>query len=110
MALRASEGLAAVDFLMPGYFVWGKIIEALADVGYEPNNLVSRSDSPWDSWTDLALGCTLSCLIHHRRSTQQHTARAVPHTSCTRQALSDQHFQAPRLTVSASSCTGGRDV
>lgn len=40
VALRASEGLAAVDFLMPGYFVWGKIIEALADVGYETNNLV----------------------------------------------------------------------
>ena len=40
MSLRASEGLAAVDFLMPGYFVWGKIIEALADLGYEPNTLV----------------------------------------------------------------------
>jgi Lecithin:cholesterol acyltransferase len=43
VALRASEGLAAVDFLMPGYFVWGKIIEALADVGYETNNLVRES-------------------------------------------------------------------
>lgn len=40
VALRASEGLAAVDFLMPGYFVWGKIIEALADIGYETSNLV----------------------------------------------------------------------
>lgn len=43
VALRASEGLAAVDFLMPGYFVWGKIIEALADIGYETNNLVRLS-------------------------------------------------------------------
>ena len=43
VALRASEGLSAVDFLMPGYFVWGKIIEALADVGYDTNNLVSAN-------------------------------------------------------------------
>lgn len=40
MALRASEGLAAVDFLMPGYFVWGRIIEALADIGYDQNTVV----------------------------------------------------------------------
>lgn len=41
--LRASEGLAAVDFLMPGYFVWGKIIEALADIGYDCNNVVGET-------------------------------------------------------------------
>ena len=38
--LRASEGLAAVDFLMPGYYVWAKIIQAFADLGYDPNMLV----------------------------------------------------------------------
>jgi len=56
VALRASEGLAAVDFLMPGYFVWGKIIEALADIGYETNTLVRLS-------TDLSLGhhCAPAC-------------------------------------------------
>ena len=25
---------------MPGYHVWAKVIEALADVGYDTNNLV----------------------------------------------------------------------
>ena len=34
------RGLAAVDFLMPNYYVWAKIIEALADLGYDPNMLV----------------------------------------------------------------------
>ena len=34
------RGLAAVDFLMPSYYVWAKIIEALADLGYDPNMLV----------------------------------------------------------------------
>ena len=43
VALRASEGLAAVDFLMPGYFVWGRIIEALADIGYDQNTVVPHS-------------------------------------------------------------------
>lgn len=43
VALRASEGLAAVDFLMPSYFVWAKIIEALADLGYDTNTLVGET-------------------------------------------------------------------
>ena len=38
--LRAAEGLEAVDFFMPGYHVWAKLIESLADVGYDSNNLV----------------------------------------------------------------------
>ena len=39
--LRAAEGLEAVDFFMPGYHVWAKLIESLADAGYDSNNLVS---------------------------------------------------------------------
>ena len=38
--LRAAEGLLGVDYFMPGYFVWAKLIEALADVGYDSNNVV----------------------------------------------------------------------
>ena len=30
--LRAVSGLEAVDWFVPGYFVWGKIIESLGDV------------------------------------------------------------------------------
>lgn len=38
--LRAAEGLEAVDFFFPGYHVWAKLIESLADIGYDSNNLV----------------------------------------------------------------------
>ena len=38
--LRAAEGLEAVDFFLPGYHVWAKLIESLADLGYDSNNLV----------------------------------------------------------------------
>ena len=40
------RGLAAVDFLMPSYYVWAKIIEALADVGYDPNMLARYAEQP----------------------------------------------------------------
>ena len=38
--LRAAEGLEAVDFFFPGYHVWAKLIESLADLGYDSNNVV----------------------------------------------------------------------
>ena len=37
--LRAVTGLEAVDWFVPGYFVWGKVIESLGDVGYDPNSI-----------------------------------------------------------------------
>jgi Lecithin:cholesterol acyltransferase len=43
--LRAAEGLGAVDYFMPGYFVWAKLIEALADMDYDSNSLV-RTQRP----------------------------------------------------------------
>ncbi|KAG2495385.1 hypothetical protein HYH03_006653 [Edaphochlamys debaryana] len=39
--VRAAVGLEAVDYFIQGYWVWGKLVEALADVGYDPNTLVS---------------------------------------------------------------------
>ena len=41
--LRAAEGLEAVDFFFPGYHVWAKLIESLADLGYDSNNLVYQA-------------------------------------------------------------------
>ena len=41
--LRASEGLTAIDYLLPELFVWAKVIEALADLGYDPSMLVRLS-------------------------------------------------------------------
>ncbi|KXZ46616.1 hypothetical protein GPECTOR_42g827 [Gonium pectorale] len=43
--IRAAVGLEAVDFFIQGYWVWGKLVEALADVGYDSNSLVSM---PYD--------------------------------------------------------------
>ncbi len=37
--LRPSAGLEAADFLVGGYWVWAKIIENAADIGYDPNSM-----------------------------------------------------------------------
>ena len=45
--LRSAEGLEAVDYFVPGYAVWAKLVEALADLGYDSNTLVNTI--PWCS-------------------------------------------------------------
>ncbi|KAF9166350.1 hypothetical protein DFQ26_008145 [Actinomortierella ambigua] len=37
--LRAAQGLDAADYLVPGYWVWGRIIQNLAAIGYDNNNM-----------------------------------------------------------------------
>ncbi|ORX54072.1 LACT-domain-containing protein [Hesseltinella vesiculosa] len=37
--LRAAQGLTAADYLFTGYWVWGKVIENLAAIGYDPSNM-----------------------------------------------------------------------
>jgi len=37
--IRAAQGLEAADFILPGFWVWGRIIENLAEIGYDHNNL-----------------------------------------------------------------------
>ena len=37
--LRAALGLEAADYFLGGYWVWGKVIENLAFVGYDSNNV-----------------------------------------------------------------------
>ncbi|KAJ1974782.1 phospholipid:diacylglycerol acyltransferase [Dimargaris xerosporica] len=37
--LRAAQGLDAADYFVSGYWVWGKIIENLAVLGYDNNNM-----------------------------------------------------------------------
>ncbi len=39
--VRAGQGLEAVDYFLPGYHVWARMIEAFADLGYDSNNLVT---------------------------------------------------------------------
>ncbi|TMW59719.1 hypothetical protein Poli38472_004788 [Pythium oligandrum] len=37
--LRPASGLEAADYVIGGYWVWGKIIENLADIGYDSNSM-----------------------------------------------------------------------
>lgn len=37
--LRAASGLEAADYFAAGYWVWGKVIENLADIGYTSNEM-----------------------------------------------------------------------
>ena len=41
--LRAANGLEAVDYFVPGYAVWAKMVQALGDIGYDANNLVNAA-------------------------------------------------------------------
>lgn len=36
--LRAAQGFDAVDFFITGYWIWSKILENLATIGYDPND------------------------------------------------------------------------
>jgi phospholipid:diacylglycerol acyltransferase len=36
--LRAAQGFDAADFFITGYWIWNKILENLATIGYDPNN------------------------------------------------------------------------
>ncbi|CAF2701193.1 unnamed protein product [Rotaria sp. Silwood2] len=39
--LRPILGWAAADYVFPGYWLWSKVIHNLADIGYDPTNLVT---------------------------------------------------------------------
>ncbi|KAG0163365.1 hypothetical protein DFQ30_000277 [Apophysomyces sp. BC1015] len=39
MKVRAAQGLDAADYFITGYWVWAKIIENLAAIGYDNNNM-----------------------------------------------------------------------
>ncbi|KAL0592569.1 hypothetical protein ABG067_000133 [Albugo candida] len=41
--LRPAAGLEAADYVIGGYWVWGKIIENLADIGYDTNSMFMAS-------------------------------------------------------------------
>lgn len=41
--LRAAQGFEAADFFVAGYWIWNKILENLAVIGYGPDNMYSAS-------------------------------------------------------------------
>lgn len=44
--LRAAKALEAVDYFVPGYWVFSKMVQSLADIGYDNNNLVRKPCVP----------------------------------------------------------------
>lgn len=48
--IRAAQGIESADFLIPGYWVWARIIENLAEIGYDHNNLII---APYDWRLDV---------------------------------------------------------
>lgn len=41
--LRAAQGFDAADFFITGYWIWNKILENLATIGYDPTNAYTAS-------------------------------------------------------------------
>lgn len=48
--LRAAQGIEAADFLLPGFWVWARVIENLALIGYDHNNMMM---APYDWRVDF---------------------------------------------------------
>ena len=46
-----------MDYFFPGYHVWAKLIESLADLGYDANTMVSLNHAE----TVLACGASSLC-------------------------------------------------
>lgn len=44
--VRASKGLSAIEYFLPGFHVWNTMTEALADFGYDPDSMVQPSLLP----------------------------------------------------------------
>ncbi|KAG7888428.1 hypothetical protein KL936_003640 [Ogataea polymorpha] len=51
--LRAAQGFEAADFFMAGYWIWNKILQNLAVIGYGPNNMFSAAYDWRLSYLDL---------------------------------------------------------
>eukprot|EP01117_Protostelium_nocturnum_P013287 TRINITY_DN4943_c0_g1_i1.p1 TRINITY_DN4943_c0_g1~~TRINITY_DN4943_c0_g1_i1.p1 ORF type:complete len:723 (-),score=239.02 TRINITY_DN4943_c0_g1_i1:50-2176(-) len=41
--IRSANGLGAADYFLGDFWVWGKVIENLADVGYDESNMIMAS-------------------------------------------------------------------
>ena len=41
--LRAAQGFDATDFFIQGYWIWNKILENLATIGYDPSNALTAA-------------------------------------------------------------------
>lgn len=51
--LRAAQGFEAADFFVTGYWIWNKVLENLAVIGYGPDNMYSAAYDWRLSYLDL---------------------------------------------------------
>mmetsp|Transcript_36784 Transcript_36784/g.86246 ORF Transcript_36784/g.86246 Transcript_36784/m.86246 type:complete len:669 (+) Transcript_36784:37-2043(+) len=51
--VRAAQGFESADFFLAGYWLWGLMIEALADIGYDSNSMHMASYDWRLSFADL---------------------------------------------------------
>ncbi|ORZ17995.1 phospholipid/diacylglycerol acyltransferase [Absidia repens] len=71
--LRASEGFTGAEYILPGYWIWAKVIENLSAIGYDSNTMYMAS---YD-WR-LALG--------HLEVRDQYFSRLKTHIESMKQA------------------------
>lgn len=53
--LRAAQGFDAADFFITGYWIWSKILENLATIGYDPSNAFTAAYDWRLSYANLEL-------------------------------------------------------
>lgn len=76
--LRAATGLEAVDYFVPGYAVWAKMVQALGDIGYDSNTLVSHETTSDTVEPQLLRLCCMSVMhssLKPCRGLQGHAAK-----------------------------------
>jgi hypothetical protein len=77
--LRAAKALEAVDYFVPGYWVFSKLIQSLSDIGYDNNNLVGAGNTQHlaaaeAAWSECALVKRSCQQLHMRMGSSTATA------------------------------------
>ncbi|RCH82537.1 hypothetical protein CU098_003946, partial [Rhizopus stolonifer] len=82
--IRAAQGLDAADYFVTGYWIWAKIIENLAFIGYDNNNMYLASYDWRLSFSNLEVRdhyfTKLQNLIETSKKTTQRPAVIVTHS------------------------------
>ncbi|KAF2487427.1 Lecithin:cholesterol acyltransferase-domain-containing protein [Neohortaea acidophila] len=71
--LRAAQGFDAADFFITGYWIWNKILENLATIGYDPNSAFTAA---YD-WRLSYLNCEIRDKYFTRLKAHIEVARQV---------------------------------
>ncbi|KAI8380476.1 Lecithin:cholesterol acyltransferase-domain-containing protein [Choanephora cucurbitarum] len=82
--IRAAQGFDAADYFVTGYWIWAKIIENLAFIGYDNNNMFLASYDWRLSFSNLEVRdhyfTKLKTVIETSRKTNQKPAVIITHS------------------------------